>query len=112
MGAYNLSNSVLVFLMIVLLTTMYVYEFSNTIDPDEIAGVRFNEEDAGNPGRQNKRAFYKLRIYKILTDAVRVRVKSATDAVIDKHVGRWLAVAGDREGDRKKRNVLSENYVH
>ncbi|KAK9728958.1 hypothetical protein QE152_g16932 [Popillia japonica] len=60
-------------------------------------------------GRQNKRAFYKLRIYKILTDAVRVRVKSATDAVIDKHVGRWLAVAGDREGDRKKRNVLSEN---
>ncbi|KAK9688602.1 protein of unknown function (DUF4806) [Popillia japonica] len=63
-------------------------------------------------GRQNKRAFYKLRIYKILTDAVRVRVKSATDADIHKHVGRWLAVAGDREGGRKKRNVLSENYVH
>lgn len=58
MGAYNLSNSVLVFLMIVLLTTMYVYEFSNTIDPDEIAGVRFNEEDAGNPGRSKQKVLH------------------------------------------------------
>lgn len=44
MGANYVNSSVLVFLMIILLTTMYVYEFSNTIDGD-IAGVWFTQED-------------------------------------------------------------------